>query len=171
MTQIITEERWSDIVDFPGYTVSDWGRVHNARSNLYVTPTKKKTGYLMVGLMKDSVQHKRSLPVLVACEYLPPPKNEVFDTPIHLDGDRSNCHYSNLMWRPLWFARRYMKQFNDNHVTCDKPIEDVETGEQYENSMHAAMVNGVLDNEIVLSMHNNNYVWPTGQIFRKAIVR
>jgi hypothetical protein len=75
------------------------------------------------------------------------------------------------VWRPLWFARKYNKQFTDGHATFDRPVEDVETGEVYENSMHAAIVNGVLDVEIYLSMLNNYYVWPTGQIFREAHVR
>lgn len=125
----------------------------------------------MVGLMKNGVQHKRSLPLLVASAFVVKPNNPLFDTPVNLDGDRMNNHHTNLMWRPLWFARKYSQQFTDCHATFDYPIEDVETGELYRNSMHAAISNGVLDLEIYLAMINNTYVWPTGQIFREALGR
>lgn len=169
MTQEVNEERWVEIFDFPGYSVSDRGRVINDRTGFCITPTAKPTGYYMVGLMKNGVQRKRSLPLLVACAFLPRPMKDNFDTPIHLDGDRGNSYYANLMWRPLWFSRKYMRQFNDDHHTHPSPIEDVETGEVYDSSMHAAMVNGLLDDELCLSMHNNGYVWPTGQVFRKIV--
>ncbi len=168
MTQ---EERWVEIFDFPGYSVSDWGRVLNIKTGMYLTPSAKRTGFYMIGLMKNAVQHKRSLPLLVAHAFLSKPKHETFDTPIHLDGDRANSHYANLMWRPLWFSRKYMRQFMDRHTTYNAPIEDVETGECYDNSMQASMTNGVLDAEIYMAMMTNNYVWPTGQVFRRAIVR
>lgn len=161
-----TAERWAEISDFPGYSVSDWGRVLNQTTGFCLTPTKKPSGLVMVGLMANRVQCKRSLPLLVANAFVIRPSNELFDTPINLDGDRMNNNYTNLMWRPLWFARKYSRQFNDEHATVDMPIEDVETGEVYQDSMHASTYNGVLDVEIYLSMLNNTYVWPTGQIFR-----
>lgn len=163
-----TDERWAEIGEFPGYSVSDGGRVLNERTGLFLTPTRKPSGLVMVGLMANNLQHKRSLPLLVARAFLPRPDNDTFDTPINLDGDRMNNTSVNLMWRPLWFARKYARQFNDNHATFDYPIEDVETGEIYKNSMHASTFNGILDVEIYLSMINNTYVWPTGQIFREA---
>lgn len=169
MTQDVLQERWVEIADFPGYSVSDGGQVLKEKTGLHVAVTKKAAGYPMVGLMLDGVQYKRSLPLLVARAFLPEPPNESYDSPIQLDGDRGNCRSSNLMWRPLWFGRRYMKQFTDDHLTCHERIEDVESRDVYDNSMHAAVVNGLLDYEIYLSMMNNSYVWPTGQVFRKAV--
>lgn len=169
MTQQTHEERWVELQEFPGYLVGETGKILSDRTGTMLRITKNSHGCPMVGLMKNGVQLKRSLPALVARTYLSPPKNEAFDTPIHLDGDRNNCHHSNLMWRPLWFARKYMRQFTDGHLTYKDPIEDVETYEVYDHSMHAAIVNGLLDSEIYLSMLTNNYVWPTGQIFRKQV--
>lgn len=169
-TQFSPEERWVEISDFPGYSVSDWGRVLNMSTECCIKATPNTRNLYMVGLMKNCVQHKRSLPLLVAREFVQRP-NATFDTPINLDGERSNNHYANLAWRPLWFARKYKQQFTDDHTTFDSPIEDIETGEVYKDSMHASVVNGVLDSHIVLSMHNNTYVFPTGQIFREALDR
>lgn len=166
MLQDSQEERWVQINEFPGYSVSNRGRVVNDRTGFNIKPTQKSQGYHMVGLMKEGVQHKRSLPLLVARAFLPSHPNGTFDTPIHLNGDRSDSRIMNLMWRPLWFARKYMQQFIDNHTTFNEAIEDVETGEVYKNSMHASTYNGLLDHEIYVSMLNNHYVWPTGQVFR-----
>jgi hypothetical protein len=171
MVHDINEERWTDLIEFPGYSVSDHGRVLSDKTNSCITPTRNTNGSVMVGLMRAGIQNKRSLPLLVARTYLPLPKNEAFDTPIHLDGDRSNCHYRNLMWRPLWFSRKYMKQFIDDHNTFEHELEDVETGELYKNSMAAATINGLLDTEIRTAMLENSYVWPTGQVFRAAFNR
>lgn len=168
-------ERWSEISNFPTYQVSSWGRVRNAETGTILTLTRNTHGLPIVGLMGYSeqkgknIQHKRAVPLLVADAFVTPPSSPAFDTPTHIDGDRSNNHYTNLMWRPLWFSRKYMKQFWDDHVTCLDPIEDIETGERYKNSMDAAVSNGVLDVEIMLAMHNNTYVWPTGQVFRRAV--
>lgn len=158
-------ERWVDVVEFPGYSISDWGRVLYTRTGIYIKATKTSRGSAMVGLMRNGIQYKRSLSLMVASVFVPR-QGEGFDTPINRDGDRFNNHYANLAWRPLWFARKYNQQFTDGHPTCELPVEDVETGEVYENSMHASVFNGVLDFEIFLSMTNNTYVWPTGQIFR-----
>jgi hypothetical protein len=169
-TQFSPDERWVEISDFPGYSVSDRGRVLKDSINCIVKASPNTKNLYMVGLMRDCRQYKRSLPLLVAKAFVPR-GDLAFDTPINLDGERTNNHYTNLAWRPLWFARKYAKQFTDDHATIDEPIEDIETGEVYKTSMDASIANGVLDIEIVLGMHHNTYVWPTGQIFRKAIVR
>ena len=166
----VPEERWSEIRDFPGYFVSDWGRILNQSTGVYLKASPNTRSLYIVGLMRNAVQYKRSLPLLVATEYVRPMRRD-FDTPINLNGERADCHYQNLMWRPLWFARKYTRQFYDDHPTFERPIEDVETGEIYKSSMHAAMVNGLLDVQIYESMVNNTYVPPTGQIFREAIDR
>jgi hypothetical protein len=167
-TFVDAPESWSDIKDFPGYSVSNKGRVLNNKTGCYIKVTQNSRGIATVGLMQDGIQRKRSLTVLVANAFVPRPNNEYFDTPIHLDGDRFNNHYTNLMWRPLQFAREYNGQFTDGHTTYDHPLEDVETHESYINSMHASTTNGVLDKDIYLAMLNNTNVWPTGQIFRDA---
>jgi hypothetical protein len=165
----VQEERWSEISEFPGYFVSDQGRVQNTKFvGRLVKASVGTHGALMVGLMRERVQHKRSLALLVATAFVPQPEPEVYDTPIHRNGDRTDVHYENLMWRPLWFARRFMRQFTDGHSTLACPVEDINTGETYETSMDASMVLGALDADIVYGIHNNVYVWPTHHHFRKV---
>lgn len=167
------EEQWREIRDFPGYFVSDLGQFMNQATGGLLSKVIKPNGLVFVGLMKNCVQYKRSVPLLVAEAFVSQPSTytEAFNTPINLDGDRRNNRASNLAWRPLWFARRYHRQFLDTRTDFDTAIEDAETGEIYESTWNAATIHGLIESEIRIAMHNNTYVWPTGQIFREAIGR
>jgi hypothetical protein len=162
-----TDEQWIEVSDFPLYVVSDWGRVIRTDNDRLVTATKNTRGIPIVGLMKEGRQFKRALNVLVATAFVTKPDLPTFDAVINLDGNRENNHYSNLAWRPMWFARRYAQQFNDGHDTYDHPIEDVATGITYMNSYSAAVHHGLLDVDILIGMAEQLYVWPTRQYFRK----
>jgi hypothetical protein len=123
-------------------------------------------GVVIVGLMRGPKQHKRSLALIVAGAFIERP-NEAFDTPIHLDGNRHNNDISNILWRPLWFARKFNKQFEPGVRAClGRPVEIIETGEAFENSLAAAKALGVIDREIAISVMTKDYVWPLYQHFR-----
>jgi hypothetical protein len=101
----------------------------------------------------------------VARAFLMPP-SEIFDTPIQLDGDPLNCHVDNLMWRPRWYAVHYKNQFKDRYDgALDSPIRSVSDGQQFPNSLAAACRYGLLEREVVLSVHNRTPAWPTYQYF------
>jgi len=125
-------------------------------------------GVVNVGLTDDYGQHKRAVAPLVASAFLPkiPRQRDAFDTPINLDGDRSNNDVNNLMWRPRWFAVKYFQQFNSEPKGYRVPIEDIKTGERFETSWEAATTYGLLDIDIVVAMERNTWVFPTYQKFR-----
>lgn len=161
-------EHWREIRSFQGYSVSDLGNVRNDATGRYMTLLQNQHGVINVGLTKDLIQHKRSVARLVATAFLDEPPAETFDTPINLDGDRSRNVVENLMWRPLWFARKYFQQFEDGGpCSFAFPIEDTNTGEVFESSWQAATTFGLLDREILIATVNRTYVWPTYQMFRK----
>lgn len=169
-------ERWREICDFPEYEVSDWGRVRSIRRQVIITPTCKNNGGLMIGLMSGNqdlgerrVQVKRSLALLVAREFLADPGRPAFNTPIHLDGDRTNNRYTNLAWRPLNFARKYMQQFFDEPPLYDGEVEDVETGIIYKDLMTVATTFGLIAMDVRIAMLNGTSVWPTRQIFAEPV--
>lgn len=160
------KERWAIIEGFENYSVSNFGRVRSNWSERILVTYANQSGLVQVGLMLGGKQYHRSVPLLVARAFIPQPSGP-FDTPINLDGDRHNNHVDNLMWRPRWFAIKYNKQFKEpyeNHIP--EPIEDTKTGEVTENSLECAKRYGLLENEIVLAIINNTYVWPTYQRFR-----
>lgn len=160
---------WREIPDFPGYSVSNMGRIRNDRTDRIMALQINQHGIVHVGLFRDGKQHKRGVALLVCEAFLPPPSPPTFDTPIHLDGDLTNNHIDNLMWRPRWFAVKYHKQFDSREpMGFSGPIQDKRTGQVFRNSWEAATTFGLLDREIFLATLNRTYVWPTYQEFREV---
>lgn len=158
-------ENWMPIENFPGYSVSDHGNIRTDKSGRILVLTENQFGLLQVGMMRDGEQKHRSVPLLVAKAFIPQPPGP-FDTPINLDGDRHNNHVNNLAWRPRWFAIRYNRQFRypyENPIMA--PVVDLETGEVSDNSFECAKRYGLLEKDLVLSILNRTYVFPTFQEF------
>lgn len=166
-------ENWAVIPSFPGYSVSDTGFVRNDDTGHVLSRLVNARGSVYVGLVLDGEQFNRSVAQLVARAFLPSPPHPTFDTPINLDGDRTHLGVTNLMWRPLWFARQYNQQFK-KIWTEKKPIMDVDTEVRYKNSMDAAMTHGLLAVHVFEWALMFDYymdkevegVWPTNQKFR-----
>jgi hypothetical protein len=157
---------WRDIREFPRYIISETGSVLNKDTGRTMTLLRNQHGIVHVGLVKDGVQHKRSVAVLVAQYFLPRPTFPAFDTPINLDGDRLNNHYANIMWRPLWFARKYHRQFTRSNPVLICAVMEVETEEIFPNTLFAAKRFGLLEREIAFAALNGAQVFPTKQMFK-----
>ena len=158
-------EAWKMIKDFPGYSVSDHGRIRSDRSGRILALSVNQFNVVCVGMMRDGTQYHRSVPLLVANAFIPRPFTP-FDTPINMDGDRYNNHVENLTWRPRWFAIRYNQQFENRYLyPIHSPIVDIKTGEVSDNSLECAKRYGLLEKDVVLSIMNRTYAWPTYQEF------
>lgn len=158
-------EIWEILEEFPDYAVSNQGRVRNIQTDLLKIGSPNKQGIHSVLLMKDKKQHRRAIAGLVAHIFIPRPYPH-FDTPINLNGDRSDNRVENLAWRPRWFAIKYHKQFKPGYVPgFNRPIRDIKTRIEYLTSLHAASTFGLIDNEIVLATLNRTFVFPTNQMF------
>jgi hypothetical protein len=158
-------ETWKAVDSFPGYSVSDYGRIRADKSGRFLSLNENQYGLVQVGMMRNGVQHHRSVPLLVARAFIPRDKVP-FDTPINLDGDRHNNRVDNLVWRPRWFAIKYNQQFRrpyENPIASR--IIDLKTQEVSENSFECACRYGLLEQDLVLSILNRTYVWPTYQEF------
>lgn len=154
-------ERWSNIPDFPRYDVSSLGRIMNTHTGRDMRLAVNQRGILNVGLMRDGMQYKRSVALLVAAAFLPIPPHESFDSVIHLDGDRTNCRQHNLMWRPHHFTINYMRQFRDPDPVYVGQIYVPETEEVFPDSRVMALKYGMLEKDIVQAIVNEWMVWPT----------
>lgn len=157
---------WRKIPGFDNYSVSDEGDIRNDDTQRILQQAANQQDIATVGLMHDGIQYRRSVARLVAEAFLEDPGNANFDTPIHLNGDRSNCSAVNLRWRPRWFAVRYHQQFHDDHEGFVVPIQDIDTGEVYENSWEACLQHGLIERELVQAMLRRTHVFPTFQEFR-----
>lgn len=158
-------ERWKKVRGFPDYSVSNTGLIRSDKSGRILSLSENQFGVLCVGMMKSGKQRHRSVSLLVAKAFLPT-RRAAFDTPINLDGDRLNNHVENLAWRPRWFAVKYNQQFRYSYKhTIRESIVDIKTGVISENSFECAKQYGLLEEDIVLSIMNRTYVWPTYQEF------
>jgi hypothetical protein len=160
------DENWVSIENFPGYSVSSWGRIRTDKSGRILALNENQYGLVQVGMMRDGVQYHRSVPLLVSKAFIPQPAGP-FDTPINLDGNRYNNRIDNLVWRPRWFAIKYNRQFprDSEEIYISDPLEDLKTGEISKNSYECIKKYGLLERDLVLSVLNRTYVWPTYQEF------
>jgi hypothetical protein len=162
------QEVWCVIDDFPNYEVSSTGLVMNSSTNRIMRTSKNAQGVIKVGLMgMDGRQHTRSVKVLVA-EAFVGGRDEVCNTPIHLDLDSNNCCADNLLWRPRWFAYKYatqpMYRYYKINPVCEI-LESEQYGQVYSSIQEASMVNGLLMKDILISCHEGKPCFPTAQCF------
>lgn len=160
---------WVPVYDFPGYSVNPLGQVRNDSTGRLLYARLNREGVPYVGMMRDYRQTIRSLPRLVAEAFLPS-SNPIFDTPINIDGDRTNCAVDNLMWRPRWYAVLYNRQFRTERYAnpINAPVVALDTEEVFPDSLTAACRYGLLEREVVISVLNKVPTWPTYQMFELA---
>lgn len=156
--------RYMVIPEFPDYEVSDEGDVVNDRGQS-MTRSPTQYGDLTVGLMLGGVQFRRSIKGLVARAFVEG-RSDIFDTPIILDGDRNNLHYTNIKWRPRWFALMYHQQWDRvDQWWFVGPVVDTTTNIEYEHIMAAAIHTGSLVHDVRTAMMNRTPVFPEGGKF------
>lgn len=162
---------WRPVMGFSGYSVNPLGQVMRESTGRLLIPRYNQYGVPYVGLMREWQQCIRSLPRLVARAFLSAP-SDIFDTPIQLDGDPSNCRVENLMWRPRHYAVNYKRQFEERYDhPIDEPIHAINERERFPNSFAAACRYGLLEREVVLSIVNRTPAWPTYQYFELVTMK
>jgi hypothetical protein len=161
-------EQWAPLLGYPGYSASTLGRIRNDKRDSLLAIVLTSSQHKYVGLMKDGIQVKRAVSKLV-CETFVPVRNPAFTTPVHFDGDLTNCHSNNLDWRPRWFAMKHTIQFKRELPTYPDPVREIRSGELFENCWDAVFRYGLLYMDLVLSITNKTYVFPTMQTFEWVI--
>lgn len=156
---------WAVIPEFPRYSVSDDGLVMNNETDHILSARPiRRDGRLQVGLMRDGIQVTRTVARLVAVPFVPNPDPYRSDTPIHLDGDLTNCAAYNLAWRPRWFAKTFTRQFRLG-MSDTPPIRNLDTGETYSGVWELVKKYGVLRLEVLQSIERDWPVYPLMQRF------
>ena len=91
-------EIWKEIAGYNGdYQVSNFGRVKSFKGTKPLIRTPVLHGeYLSVALCGNGKQKYRSIHALVAQAFIPNPQNKPEVN--HDDGNKFNCHVSNLYW-------------------------------------------------------------------------
>ena len=105
----MSDEVWRPVIGWPGYEVSDQGRVRSVdrvviRSDgisghwkgCVLRPTPTSDGYLRVGLRRDGTEHKKGVHVLVATAFHGPCPYGLQCR--HVNGDPADNRPDNLKW-------------------------------------------------------------------------
>jgi hypothetical protein len=158
---------WKELEEFPNHAVSEHGDVANMKTGLPRKLSVNQQGVVKLSMYDEHGRLKtRSVARLVAESFLEPHPNELFNTPIHLDGDLRNCRADNLAWRPLWFAVKYHKQFrNEDFYHMDVLVMDVESEVVYENVKDVCISNGMYWYDVVKSYTEDVPVFPDWKTF------
>lgn len=87
-----------EVNGFPGYRVTDCGKVYSLKRNklIELKPDITSGGYFRVTLSNAGVTKRYTVHRLVAMHFI----NNLGDKPFvnHKDGNKKNNHYSNLEW-------------------------------------------------------------------------
>jgi hypothetical protein len=152
------------IDEFPDYEINSHGHIYSRMTGRRMRYTPNTHGELTVGMTRDGIQYRRSVKLLVA-RYFVPGENDIFDTPILLDGDRENLHAENIVWRPRWFAWKYARQFANPQPWYDRgPLLELNHKVLYQNVYTAGVITGSLFADIVGSIGSDYLrVFPGGE--------
>lgn len=161
-------EVWADLQSYPGYSVSNIGRIRNDKRDKVLSIVRTESGHGFVGLTYNGSQVKRAVSKLVAEAFVPNSRPRQFTTPIHLDGDVRNCYADNLLWRPRWFAQKFTTQFRLD-LPHTHAVRELETRQVFDDLWPPVMTYGLLYMEIISAIHNRTWVFPTQQFFEWVI--
>lgn len=155
---------WARIHEFPRYSVSESGLIRNDETDRILRQAVLPDGRMKVGLMRDGIQYTRSVSRFVLQAFVPNRDPHRSTTPIHLDGELTNCAAYNLTWRPLWFAKVHTRQFRLGS-TDTPPIVNLDTGETYSGVWELVRKYGLLRDDILQCIGRDWPVYPIMQRF------
>lgn len=91
-------EHWKEIKGYPGYYISDYGRIKSFKKGKakILKPRKRKNGYLDVNLCNDGQKKKFLIHRLIAEAFLLNPENKPEIN--HKNGVKTDNHVKNLEW-------------------------------------------------------------------------
>lgn len=139
------------IKGYPNYIVTSNGKVYNIKTNLEKSPGKDTKGYLKVDLYRSGRRRTFKIHRLVADAFLPEDPKRIDIN--HIDGNKHNNKLSNLerVTRSENMIHAYrtglahpkphygmLGKKNPNGGSKGKPIEIIETGEQFKSTAECA---------------------------------
>ena len=106
------DEIWKDIVSFPNYEVSSFGRVRSSQrvNPIILVQRLSKAGYPIVTLNRNGRPHQLTVNKLVLRAFNGP-RPLGYETH-HIDRIRQNNHISNLEWVE---KRNHKRKYHNKH--------------------------------------------------------
>lgn len=135
---------WRPIEEFPDYMIEQSGAIYNQVTCHHVEPMINQRGILMVQVRDGHVRTSRSVAKLVLDTFGGQPEDEEFNTVMHLNGDKEDCHFRNLRWRPRHYAIKYHEQFRTGSWNRARAsVMNLDDGNEFTTIQEAAMYYGV----------------------------
>lgn len=163
------EEVYADIPDFSDYAVTNRGRIYNRRRGIFMSISHTTFGNLKISLVADwdGQRYTRSVAQIVAEAFVEPP-NEMCDCVMMLDGDAYNVDASNLVWRPRWFAWKYVRQLKTIQPLHYRNlyVMNEKTGVIYRSIIEAGKAEGVLFDDIWRSTYRGDSIFPNDSTYK-----
>lgn len=152
------EEHWEELEDYPGYAVSDMGRVKNTKTRRILRQSDNGSGCMIVNLQRYRRAHVCQVRWLVAEIFLGVP-DDLDSIPQFKDGDYRNCRADNLEWMNRSDVHWRLYQRGQGMDPDNRPVEILDTGEVYRNIFDCARAIGGLARDIHRSMYNRQYTY------------
>lgn len=150
------DEFWETIPDFPGYSVSDLGRIVNNRTGRILKAADNGSNNLIVNLQSNRRPVVKQLRWVVAETYLEPPPM-LDSVPQHVNRDYTDCRAVNLEWMSKsdvhW--RIYQERMGDRPDI--RRVRNKDTGDVYHNIFEAARAVKGYATMIDRSMRNSEF--------------
>lgn len=169
MVELDTEQEvWSEMRRFPGYLISNLGRVWNKKRERVMSPSLNNYGHLKISLY-DAYGIRRTFFVatLVGEAFVEAPDRRCNRIMI-LNGVLASVSYWNLAWRPKWFVWQYYRQLRTSQHIFYKnlPVRDLTHAKEYESIIKAGMDQGLLYDDIWRSTSTGDVIYPNHSVFR-----
>ena len=113
-------EEWKPIPTYPNYSVSNFGRVKNNKTN-YILSQNTINGYCRVVLTINRKSVNKRVHRLVLETFTPIPDMEKYDVN-HIDRNKTNNHLDNLEWCTR-SENLYWKEMPDNPNRSSKKVK------------------------------------------------
>lgn len=149
------DEYWQKIDDYPGYEVSDLGRVRNSKTGRILKLSDNGSGCMIVNLQRNNRSDVCQVRWLVAEVFVNPPYN-LDSIPQHINGDYRDCRAENLEWMSRSDVHWRLYQKGQGMDPDNRPIEILTTGEVYRNIFDCARAIGGYAKNIHRTMYNHH---------------
>lgn len=166
---MIALEIWKDIKGYEGiYRISNFGRVISSHKGSWreLKQFKEDSGYLKVNLCKDKKSTRKRVHNLVADSFCTKDESEGKLVVNHIDGDKSNNHFSNLEFVTQKENIRHYFNLNPNRskTVLKVDLDNNNILGTYNSASEAAVSNGVSRTCIVhcclgKRFSSNGYRW------------
>ena len=119
-------EEFRDIPGYPGYQISNTGKVFSRNRNKFLTFSSDKDGYLRIGISNNNIEKHFRIHRLVGLTFIPNLDNKPCIN--HIDGNKSNNNVCNLEWNTIAENNKHARE--TLRVAC-KPVILVKDGIEY----------------------------------------